>query len=281
VASRKKETQIQDLVETFADMCISQLKLSPEKCVFDVQRGRVLGCLESVKGIKANLDKINIIAHMKPTGSRKAVQRLIGRIAVLNRFMAKLAERSLPFLKVLRGSNTFQWGPKQQQAFDSLKDYIQNLSMLASPQPGQLLILYVLATHTVVSRALVQERETSKEGRKSSHQIPIYFVSEAIAGSKKYFSEMEKICYVVVMSARKLQDYFEAHRVRVLTNQPLNDIFKNYDSSNRIRKWAMELLEYVVDFEKRSAIKSQVLADNVVDWTEPSSYTEGTKVKML
>jgi hypothetical protein len=281
VASRKKETQIQDLVETFADMCISQLKLSPEKCVFDVQRGRVLGCLESVKGIKANLDKINIIAHMKPTGSRKAVQRLIGRIAVLNRFMAKLAERSLPFLKVLRGSNTFQWGPKQQQAFDSLKDYIQNLSMLASPQPGQLLILYVLATHTVVSRALVQERETSKEGRKSSHQIPIYFVSEAIAGSKKYFSEMEKICYAVVMSARKLQDYFEAHRVRVLTNQPLNDIFKNYDSSNRIRKWAMELLEYVVDFEKRSAIKSQVLADNVVDWTEPSSYTEGTKVKML
>jgi hypothetical protein len=83
------------------------------------------------------------------------------------------------------------------------------------------------------------------------------------------------------MSARKLQHYFEAHRVRVLTNQPLNDIFKNYDSSNRIRKWAMELLEYVVDFEKRSAIKSQVLADNVVDWTEPSSYTEGTKVKML
>jgi hypothetical protein len=232
VASRKKETQIQDLAEAFADMRISQLKLSPEKCVFDVQRGRVLGCLESVKGIKANLDKINIIAHMKPTGSRKAVQRLIGRIAVLNRFMAKLAERSLPFLKVLRGSNTFQWGPKQQQAFDALKDYIQNLSMLASPQPGQLLILYVLATHTVVSRALVQERETSKEGRKSSHQIPIYFVSEAIAGSKKYYSEMEKICYAVVMSARKLQHYFEAHRVRVLTNQPLNDIFKNYDSSN-------------------------------------------------
>jgi hypothetical protein len=232
VASRKKETQIQDLAETFADMRISQLKLSPEKCVFDVQRGRVLGCLESVKGIKANLDKINIIAHMKPTGSRKAVQRLIGRIAVLNRFMAKLAERSLPFLKVLRGSNTFQWGPKQQQAFDALKDYIQNLSMLASPQPGQLLILYVLATHTVVSRALVQERETSKEGRKSSHQIPIYFIFEAIAGSKKYYSEMEKICFAVVMSARKLQHYFEAHRVRVLTNQPLNDIFKNYDSSN-------------------------------------------------
>jgi hypothetical protein len=86
---------------------------------------------------------------------------------------------------------------------------------------------------------------------------------------------MEKICYVVVMSARKLQHYFEAHRVRVQTNQPLNDIFGNRDCSDRIGKWAMELSEHVIDFEKRSAIKSHVLADFIVYLTEPSSYTEG------
>jgi hypothetical protein len=42
------------------------------------------------------------------------------------------------------------------------------------------------------------------EGRKLSHQVPIYFVSKALTGSKKYYSEMEKICYAIVMSARKL-----------------------------------------------------------------------------
>jgi hypothetical protein len=46
----------------------------------------------SVKGIEANPDKINAIEHMKPPQSRKEVQRLTGRIATLNRFMAKLAE---------------------------------------------------------------------------------------------------------------------------------------------------------------------------------------------
>jgi hypothetical protein len=61
-------------------------------------------------------------------------------------------------------------------------------------------------------------------------------------------------------------------------NQPLNDIFGNHDSSGRIGKWAMELSEHVIDFEKRSAIKSQVLADFIADWTKPSSYTEGTFV---
>jgi hypothetical protein len=103
----------------------------------------------------------------------------------------------------------------------------------------------------------------------------IYFVFEALAGSKKYYSKMKKICYVIVMRARKLQHYFEAHRVRVLIKQPLNDIFRNQDCSGGIGKWVMELSEHVVDFEKRSAIKSHLLAYFIADWTEPSSYTEG------
>jgi ribonuclease HI len=40
----------------------------------------------------------------------------------------------------------------------------------------------------------------------------------------------------------------------------------------------MELSEHVVYFEKRSVIKSQVLADFIADWMEPSSYTEGTMI---
>jgi hypothetical protein len=61
-------------------------------------------------------------------------------------------------------------------------------------------------------------------------------------------------------------------------NQPLNDIFGNHDSLGIIGKWAMELSEHVIDFEKRSAIKSQVIAYFIADWIEPLSYTEGTVV---
>jgi hypothetical protein len=53
------------------------------------------------------------------------------------------------------------------------------------------------------------------------------------------------------MSARKLHHYFETHTIKVLTNQSLNDIFGNRDNSDQISKWVMELLEYVVDFEKK------------------------------
>jgi hypothetical protein len=63
------------------------------------------------------------------------------------------------------------------------------------------------ATHSICPR-LAQSGEqspcprkkTMKEDKKISHQVPIYFISEALAGSKKYYFEMEKICYAVVMS---------------------------------------------------------------------------------
>jgi hypothetical protein len=61
VVSKKKENYFSDLVETFANMREAKLKLNSEKCVFGVTRGKVLGCLISMKGIEANLDKIRAI----------------------------------------------------------------------------------------------------------------------------------------------------------------------------------------------------------------------------
>jgi hypothetical protein len=143
-----------------------------------------------------------------------------------------------------------------------LKLYLQQLPTLSSLEQGQPLILYVSAIHSVVNGALVVEKETSKAGKTTKQQFPVYFVLEVLKGSK--------ICYAVIMSVRKLRHYFEAHTIILLTNQSLNDIFDNRDSSGRISKWAMELSEYVVDFEKRSAIKLQILVDFVALWMKPS-----------
>jgi hypothetical protein len=66
---------------------------------------------------------------------------------------------------------------------------------------------------------LVQEKEITKNGKMTKQQFPVYFIiSEVLIGSKRYYSEMEKIYYAIVMSARKLHHYFEAHTICVLTN---------------------------------------------------------------
>jgi hypothetical protein len=55
-------------------------------------------------------------------------------IASLNRFISKLAEHSLPFFTVLRGSTRIEWGAEQEKAFESLKSYLKKLSRLYSPE---------------------------------------------------------------------------------------------------------------------------------------------------
>jgi hypothetical protein len=82
----------------------ANLKLNPEKYIFGVTRGKVLGCLVSTKGIEASPDKIRAIIQMQPSQIRKEVQKLTGRIVALNRFILKLAEKSLPFCSILCGS---------------------------------------------------------------------------------------------------------------------------------------------------------------------------------
>ena len=78
----------------------------------------------------------------------------------------------------------------------------------------------------------------------------------------------------VIMASRKLRHYFEAHRIIAISDQPLHDLLHNREASPRIAKWASELSELVVDFEKRTTIKSQVLADFIVDWTSPEAQEE-------
>ena len=95
IRSRKREDHIQDLCETFANVRRHGLKLNPEKCVFGVRRGKLLGCMITERGIEANPEKIEAIRRMKQPTIKKGVQKLTGRLASLNRFISRSAEKCL------------------------------------------------------------------------------------------------------------------------------------------------------------------------------------------
>ena len=78
------------------------------------------------------------------------------------------------------------------------------------------------------------------------------------------------------MASRKLQHYFQECSITVASEVPLNDIINNRDATGRIAKWAIELLPFDITYKPRRAIKSQVLADFVAEWTEaelPKEYS--------
>jgi hypothetical protein len=123
---------------------------------------------------------------------------------------------------------------------------------LISPTPGADLLLYVSVTETTVSAVLVQEQKTNH----LKYQVPVYYVSEALSGSKVYYSEIEKIAYTVLTASRKLKHCFQARKIRVLTNYPLKEVLQSCRTTGRLEKLAAELSQHFIEFEKRTSIKS-------------------------
>jgi hypothetical protein len=71
-----------------------------------------------------------------------------------------------------------------------------------------------------------------------------------------------------LITRRKLQHYFESHPVIVVTSFPIGEVIQNRDATGRIAKWALELMGEGITYAPRAAIKSQVLADFIMEWTE-------------
>jgi dsDNA-binding SOS-regulon protein len=159
VKTRNSETLIAELEDTFASLREYRWKLNPNKCVFGVPSGKLLGFIINHHGIEANPEKISAITSMKALTCIKDVQKLTGCMAALNRFISKLGERGLPFFKLLKHQETFAWTPEVDQALAQLKDFLSRPPVLTTPRKKEQLLLYLAATTHVVSTAIVVERQ--------------------------------------------------------------------------------------------------------------------------
>ena len=100
VKTKDRSTLIQELEETFVNLCKINLKLNPEKCVFGVPSGKLLGFFVSHRGIEANSNKIKAIEQIQVPRRVKDVRRLTGCVAALSRFISKYVECALSFFKI-------------------------------------------------------------------------------------------------------------------------------------------------------------------------------------
>ncbi|XP_020686072.1 uncharacterized protein LOC110102197 [Dendrobium catenatum] len=233
VKSLEKSQHISDLEECFYLLRSYNMCLNPSKCAFGGTSGKFLGFMVTHRGIEANPEKIKALRDMLPPRNIKEVRRLNGRIVALSRFLARSGNKYLPFFKILRGarSSGFQWTDKCQEAFEQLRTYLASPPLLSKPITGEILYMYMAISSQAISSILVRMDDTI--------QRPVYYISKA-------------------------------HAIRVYTNLPLKNILQKPEASGRLIKWSVELGEFDIQFLPRPDIKSQVLANFVVECT---SYT--------
>jgi hypothetical protein len=118
VKTRKADDLINDLRVAFDCLRANGVKLNPEKCVFRVPRGMLLGYIVSQQRIEPNPEKVTTLERMGPIRDLKGVQKVLGCLAALSRFISRLGEKGLPLYLLLKKHERFSWTVEAQGALD-------------------------------------------------------------------------------------------------------------------------------------------------------------------
>jgi len=113
------------------------------------------------------------------------MQRLIGRLTAISRFLLKLAEQTQPIIQLLKKSTWLTWTDDCEQIFQKLKTTLTSPPILHKPDTHQPLLVYITATDYTVSTALVQEIEST--------QHLMYFVSRMLQDPETRYQMVEKL----------------------------------------------------------------------------------------
>jgi hypothetical protein len=136
--------------------------------------------------------------------------------------------------------------------------------VLVASKEKEPLLLYIAATHQVVSTVLIVEQ--SEEGKMHGVQWLVYFFSEVLSPTKQRYPHYQKLAYSIFTTTQKLWQYFVVHPIIVVNEASLSNILNNPAVIGHVSLWGIELLPLDITYEKRKAIKSQVLPDFTAEW---------------
>ncbi|GJT81877.1 reverse transcriptase domain-containing protein [Tanacetum coccineum] len=159
IKSRMEHEIIKDMEETFKTLREINMKLNPKKCTFGIEEGMFLGYKVNTEGIMVCLNKVRAVLNLSSPKCLKDIQKLNGKLASLNRFLSKSAEKSLPFFKTLKKctkKSDFQWTAEAEAAFKEMKKLITELQTLTAPMEKKELIVYLMAVHALQDQPIKQ-----------------------------------------------------------------------------------------------------------------------------
>ncbi|GJQ98457.1 reverse transcriptase domain-containing protein [Tanacetum coccineum] len=220
-----------------------------------------LGYKVSTRGLKVYPDKVDAVLSLSSPKCLKDVQKLNGKLTNLNRFLAKSAEKSLPFFKTLKKCtkrSDFYWTTEAEKAFKQMKWLIAEVPMLVALVEKEELIVYLAATKETVNTVLMTEREAK--------QMLVYFVSRALRADTRGVIKTSSGSKVAEME----------HRIRRIRNT----------LQTRVSVKGQILADFIVERPKEDSPdtlmeEAKELLEPWILFTDGSSYTDGSKAVLI
>jgi hypothetical protein len=148
-------------------------------------------------------NKAKTILQAKPPSNKKELQRLLGQINFLRRFIANVVGRTKVFFPLLRlkDHEAFVWNEEHQSVFDAIKQYFATPPVLIPPREGKPLKLYIFATQDSIGSLLAQDNE-------DGHEQAVFYLSRISNQTECRYSTVEKLCLALYFSALKIKTLY-------------------------------------------------------------------------
>ena len=163
-----------------------------------------------------------------------------------------------PIFKLLKKEVPTKWNAQCQEAFDKIKEYLLNPSVLMPPQRGKPLLHYLSLTETAIGALLAQYVEETKV------ENVVYYISKKMTKYETKYTSLEKICVTLVWATQKLKHYTLTSPILLIARMvPLKYLLEKPMQDGRTAKWLMLLTQFDITYVTQKSMKGRAIADHL------------------
>lgn len=214
----------------------SGLKLNKEKCVFNTQEVKFLGHLVTDEGLKPDPEKLETINKIKRPENVKELQRFLGLITYLSKFLKDLADITAPLRALLQKDTAWYWDTEQENSFLKLKELLQKPPVLGYYDPKAPILLSVDASSYACGGVLIQKEK------------PIAYCAKSFTKTEMGYSQLEKEANAIVVACKKFHTYIWGCKDLTIESdhKPLETIFRKplTEAPPRLQRMFYQVVPY-------------------------------------
>ena len=230
---------IEVLRDFFSRVKKANLTLKPSKCELGYDKVEFLGYTITGDSVGPKASKITQIIDAERPATKKQVRSFLGMVNFYRRFIPTCATLTSPLSDLTKKncSNLVQWGDRQEEAFEKLKQLLYQAPILKLPDINLPYIIQTDASNTGIGAVLLQEHNGIKH--------PICYISRKLLQREKNYSVSERECLAVIWAIHKLQRYISQTEFTLETDhRPLECLNKGTVTNSRIIRWKLILQSY-------------------------------------
>ena len=261
IFSQNELQHLEHLEIVFSCLREAGLKMKHSKCDFFKSEIHSLEHLISPEGISPLPNKLDIIKHMPVPNSTKEIKQFLGLTGYYRKFVPRFADISRPLTTLMKKDAKFEWNPACQKSFELLKETLCGEPVLKYADTSKPYTLYTDASKFGWASVLTQPHMTVIDGKSTTTDHPVAFVSGLFRGSQLNWAALTKEAFAIYMSVKKLSFYLTDAQILLRSDhKPLEKFLLKNTLNSRVNNWAMELEAFNIQFDYIKG-SNNILAD--------------------